>query len=64
LTEVLGAPLPAHVRELLVRGRTADGSLAEKAIGVVPEISTPDVIKDLFEWATVTYLRPSADEAA
>jgi len=64
LSEVLGAPLPAHVRELLARGRTADGSLAEKAIGVVPEISTPDVIKDLFEWATVTYLRPSADEAA
>ncbi|MEY2450777.1 MAG: UDP-glucose 4-epimerase [Acidimicrobiaceae bacterium] len=64
LTELLGAPLPAHVRELLVRGRTADGSLAEKAIGVKPEITTPDVIKDLFEWATVTYLRPTSEEAA
>lgn len=64
LTEVLGAPLPPHVRELLVRGRTADGSLAAKAIGVIPEITTPDVIKDLFEWATVTYLRPSSEDEA
>jgi UDP-glucose 4-epimerase len=64
LTEVLGAPLPSHVRELLVRGRTADGSFAEKTIGVVPEITTPDVVKDLFEWATVTYLRLAEDNAA
>ena len=64
LSELLGAPLPPHVRELIVRGRTADGSLAEKAIGVVPDISTADIIKDLFEWATVTYLRPSTKDAA
>lgn len=63
LTEVLGAPLPAHVRELLVRGRTADGSFAEKAIGVLPEHTTPEVVKDLFEWASVTYLRPSTEGA-
>src|SRR4051794_32800308 len=35
LTELLGAPLPAHVRELLVRGRTADGGLAEKVLGLL-----------------------------
>jgi UDP-glucose 4-epimerase len=64
LTELLGAPLPAHVRELLVRGRTADGSLAEKTIGVTPESTTPEVVKDLYEWASVTYLRPTAEEAA
>ena len=57
VTELLGAPRPAHVRELLVRGRTADGALAEKTIGVVPETSTPDVVKDLYEWATVMYVR-------
>jgi len=60
MSELLGAPLPAHVRELLVRGRSADGSLAEKILGAAPERSTPDVVKDLFEWATVTYLRSTA----
>ena len=64
LTEVLGAPLPAHVRELLVRGRTADGSFAEKTIGMVAENTTPDVVRDLYEWASVTYLRGSEDAAA
>ena len=64
LCEVLGAPLPAHVRELLVRGRTADGSFAEKSIGVMPENTTPEVVKDLYEWASVTYLRPTSEESA
>lgn len=62
LTELLGAPLPAHVRELLVRGRTADGSIADKILGTTPEHTTPDVIRDLFEWASVTYLRGAEDE--
>jgi len=62
-TELLGAPLPAHVRELLMRGRTADGSFAEKTIGMAPQHATPEVVKDLYEWATVTYLR-GAEEAA
>lgn len=64
VTEVLGAPLPAHVRELLVRGRTADGAFAEKTIGVTPQNTTPEVVKDLYEWASVTYLRPSTGDAA
>lgn len=64
LTELLGAPLPAHVRELLVRGRTADGGLAEKVLGMLPEHSTPDVVKHLYEWASVTYLRAPIDEDA
>src|SRR3954469_13735468 len=59
-TELLGAPLPAHGRELLVRGRSADGSLAHKVLGVVPETPTPDVVKDLYDWATVTYMRPAS----
>jgi UDP-glucose 4-epimerase len=62
--EMLGAPLPAHVRELLLRGRTADGALAAKALGVMPSVSTHDVIKDLYEWASVTYVRAAADEDA
>jgi UDP-glucose 4-epimerase len=61
-SELLGAPLPPHVRELLVRGRTADGSLAGKTLGMTPEHTTPDVIRDLFEWASVTYLRGPEDD--
>ena len=61
LTEVLGAPLPAHVRELLVRGRTADGSFAQKTLGTRPQHTTPDVVRDLFEWASVTYFRGAED---
>ena len=64
VAEVLGAPLPSHVRELLVRGRSADGAFAAKTLGMVPEHTTPDVIRDLFEWASVTYLRGAEDEDA
>ena len=64
VTELLGAPLPSHVRELLVRGCSADGRFAQKTLGVVPEHSTPDVIRDLFEWASVTYLRGPEEEDA
>ena len=59
--ELLGAPLPAHVRELLVRGRTADGAFAQKTLGVSPEHTTTDVIRDLFDFATVTYFRGAED---
>ena len=53
---VLGAPLPDHVRELLTRGRGADGSRTLARLGVEPVHSTVDVLKDLYEWAPVTYL--------
>ena len=39
-----------------MRTRTADGALSEKALGVVPETTTPEVVQHLFEWATVTYM--------
>jgi UDP-glucose 4-epimerase len=61
LSELLGAPMPEHVRELLVRGRTADGSSTRGAIGFAPQRSTRDVIEHLQEWAEVTYLE--VDEA-
>lgn len=63
LAELTGAPVPDHVHELLVRGRTADGGRAATALGTVARHSTPEVVKDLYEWATVTYLR-AAEEAA
>ncbi|CAN5767817.1 hypothetical protein BH24ACT3_BH24ACT3_00760 [soil metagenome] len=55
--ELLGAPLPDHTRELLVRGRTADGALATDVLGLEPAFRTPEVVKHLYEWASVTYLR-------
>ena len=54
--EMAGSPLPDHLRELLIRGRTADGSLARRVLGVSPRWDTADVVKDLFEWAGVTYV--------
>lgn len=56
LAEAFSAPLPAHVQELLVRGRTADGSLAAAALGFAPARSTRQVVEELYEWARVTYL--------
>jgi UDP-glucose 4-epimerase len=57
VAEVLGAPLPPHVRELLTRGRTADGGLAVNVLGLRDLRTTPEVVRDLYDWATVTYLR-------
>jgi UDP-glucose 4-epimerase len=56
--ELLGAPLPDHVREVLTRGRVADGGAAADLLGVTPAWTTGDVVRDLYEWAPVTYLRP------
>lgn len=54
--EMAGSPLPEHLRELLVRGRTADGSRCGEALGVMPRWDTAEVVKDLFQWAGVTYV--------
>jgi UDP-glucose 4-epimerase len=56
----VGAPIPDHVIELVHRGRTADGALAAHAIGFEPVSTTLDVVKALYQWATVTHLRPAA----
>jgi len=54
--EMAGSPLPEHLRELLVRGRTADGSRAGELLGVTPRWDTAEVVKDLFQWAGVTFV--------
>jgi UDP-glucose 4-epimerase len=54
--EVAGSPLPEHLRELLIRGRTADGAQCVEVLGVHPRWDTVDVVKDLFQWAGVTYV--------
>lgn len=59
VTEFLGNPLPDHTRELLTRGRLADGSRAEKVLGVEPALSTADVVGDIYEWGAEDYLKGS-----
>jgi UDP-glucose 4-epimerase len=59
VTGGLGAPIPAHVLEVVHRGRTADGSRAEAVLGIVPERSTLEVVQALYAWATIVHLRPA-----
>lgn len=60
---LVGAPVPDHVLELLHRGRTADCSLAAHALGFTPAWSTPEVVRHLYQWASVVHLRPSEQAA-
>ncbi len=62
--EVLGAPLPDHVVELLVRGRVADGHRAQALLGVTPTRTVTDVVRELFDWARVVYIEPGEEVAA
>ncbi len=55
----VGAPVPDHVLEIIHRGRSADGSRTRSVLGVAPERSTIEVVRALYEWATVVHLRPS-----
>lgn len=59
LAGLVGAPLPEHVRELLVRGRTADGSRIGEVLGVHPARTTPEVVEHLYDWPAVTYVSPT-----
>jgi UDP-glucose 4-epimerase len=63
LTELIGSPVPEHVLELLRRGRTANATEAPRALGITLGYSTPDVVKELYDWAPVSYL-PVGGEAA
>ncbi len=56
VAEVLGAPLPPHVRELLTRGRTADGAFGASLLGLDGLRSTLEIVEDLYDWAAVTIL--------
>jgi UDP-glucose 4-epimerase len=47
-----GAPLPIHARELLVRGRGADGTHGAAALGMEP-VATREVVTQLYRWDTV-----------
>jgi hypothetical protein len=58
LSRAIGAPIPSHLHELLLRGREADGHRAEELLGVTPRRTTEDVVRALYDWAPVVYLRP------
>jgi hypothetical protein len=64
LTEIVGAPVPEHIEELLVKGRTADGTSAASLIGIAPRHRTPAVIERLYEWSEVQFLDPATGRAA
>ena len=63
-SELAGAPVPDHVHELLVRGRTADGTRAGELLGVRPLRSTPEVLRELYAWAEVVVLSMPEARAA
>ncbi len=64
VSELSGAPVPDHVHELLVRGRTADGTRAGQLLGVGLVRSTPEVVRELYAWADVVHVAPPAQAAA
>lgn len=62
--EVVGAPVPGHVAELLRRGRAADGSRAVAVLDLPDMKNAPEILTELFEWASVTPLHGGREEVA
>jgi UDP-glucose 4-epimerase len=52
-----GSPVPAHLEELLRRGRTADGARAHEEMALGTMRHAQEVLAEVFEWASVTPLR-------
>ncbi len=61
--QAAGSPLPDHVREVLIRGRVADGGRAASTLDFVAEQSTSEVIRGLYEWSDVSWVSPGAEVA-
>jgi UDP-glucose 4-epimerase len=59
IAELVGAPIPPHVVELLRRGRTAEGTRAVDELDLRDVRPTQEVLADLYEWATVVRLEPT-----
>jgi len=54
LASVAGAPVPAHVEEVLHHGRVGDGSRAAAVLDLGFLHPTQEVLVDVFHWGTVT----------
>ena len=63
VSQLMGAPIPEHVVELMHRGRLADGSHLTTALGIEPRLSTPQVIDHLYQWETVVRVPSRAARA-
>jgi UDP-glucose 4-epimerase len=61
LARLAGSPLPDHVRELLSRGRVADGGRAASDLDFVPARSTIEVVQTLYDWDDVTWVASIED---
>jgi UDP-glucose 4-epimerase len=64
LSNLMGAPIPEHVLELMHRGRLADGDRALELLGVAPASPTPDVIDRLFRWESVIHIPAASRRTA
>lgn len=62
--EVVGAPVPGHVAELLRRGRAADGSRAIEVLALADMRNAQEILTELFEWASVTPLHRGREAVA
>jgi UDP-glucose 4-epimerase len=62
VARLAGSPLPDHVREVLSRGRVADGGRAATELDFVPGRSTIEVVQALYDWDDVTWVA-SLEEA-
>ena len=63
LAHGLGAPVPAHVSELLARGRRCSTAAAGDLLGVTPSWSTEQLIDALYAWEQVVHVRPAGPSA-
>lgn len=63
LANVVGAPVPDHVVEMLRHGRLAHASDNAHLIRFAPRLSTHDVIERLYEWPSVVRV-PAARQVA
>lgn len=54
--EFAATPMPEHVRELLRRGRGADGTEAVHRLGISPSVGTRSVVAELYDWPEFTHV--------
>lgn len=62
-SELLGAPIPEQVLEVLHRGRLADNGRMPELLGFAADSTTVDVIDRLYHWPSVVHL-PARQQVA
>jgi UDP-glucose 4-epimerase len=63
LSGLAGAPMPDHIVQLLMHGRSAQPGQTEELLNFVPEYSTHEVINSLYEWPSVIRIAPQKQVA-